>query len=193
MGLAENLRRAREKRKMSQIGLAKAAGVYQNTIRAIEIGLTKETKKIDQIARALGTTVEELLQDDRNPNSGADVLDEGRLIDIREIANDNVANVLRAAIHNKRAEIWQLSTDLLDGAGYLRGDYVVVDLKADPQPGNIVHAVKHRGDRQVALFRALFPPSLMLVTQRTWPSHVHVEVVDDQQVIVRGVVTVKIR
>ena len=192
MSLADNLRRAREKRKMSQIGLAKAAGVYQNTIRAIEIGLTKETKKIDQIARALGVTVEELLQDEQR-TSGVDVLSEGHLVDIERVSNPNVANVLRAATHNKRAEIWQLSTDLLDGAGYLRGDYVVVDLRAHPQPGNIVLAIKRHKDTEVPLFRALFPPNLMLVTQRSWPTHVRVETVDDRTVMVRGVVTVKIR
>lgn len=193
MGLRENLIRERTKRGLSQNALAKKAGVFQRTVRAIETGETKETRKVGQLAQALDVPVEVLLREGDDPPANV-VLDEGRLVDIATVPNPRVAGLLRAATNGKKAEVWQLSTDLLDGAGYLRGDYVIVEpIKGWVHPGSIVLAEKHEKDKIIFLFRALFPPNLMLVTQRKdWPPHVRVEVVDDQQVIVRGVVTVKI-
>jgi phage repressor protein C with HTH and peptisase S24 domain len=60
MSLAENVKRHREKRKMSQAKLAKAIGAQQNTIAAIELGKTKRTKLLPEIARELGVTLNEL-------------------------------------------------------------------------------------------------------------------------------------
>jgi phage repressor protein C with HTH and peptisase S24 domain len=60
MSLAENVKRHRERRKMSQAKLAKAIGAQQNTIAAIELGKTKRTKLLPEIARELGVTLKEL-------------------------------------------------------------------------------------------------------------------------------------
>lgn len=56
--LAENLRRIRGK--MSQVKLAKAAGVSQQLISQIENGENTTTKELPKLAKALGVDVAEL-------------------------------------------------------------------------------------------------------------------------------------
>lgn len=52
----ERLAKLREQKKMSQAKLAKIAGVPQSTIAQIETGRNKSTKKIIELAEALDTT-----------------------------------------------------------------------------------------------------------------------------------------
>ncbi|MFG1417206.1 helix-turn-helix transcriptional regulator [Xanthobacter sp. V0B-10] len=60
MTLAENLKRLREEMKLSQPKLAKAAGVSQQLISRLENGKDLTTKKLPNLARALGVTVTDL-------------------------------------------------------------------------------------------------------------------------------------
>jgi len=60
MALKDNLIRLRTARGWSQQELARKIGVRQNTIAAIETGATTRTKYLADLARALGTTVDEL-------------------------------------------------------------------------------------------------------------------------------------
>lgn len=53
MGLAENIKRFRERAKLSQAALAKGVGVSQPTIAQLETGENKTTKHIFKIAREL--------------------------------------------------------------------------------------------------------------------------------------------
>jgi transcriptional regulator with XRE-family HTH domain len=60
MGTARNLARYRKERGLSQEELARRIGVRQNTIAAIESGLTKKSKYLPDIARALEISLTEL-------------------------------------------------------------------------------------------------------------------------------------
>lgn len=60
MSLAKNLKVAREALDISQKALAKQIGMEQQTYHAIESGKTKQPRKLDKIAEALGTTAEAL-------------------------------------------------------------------------------------------------------------------------------------
>lgn len=60
MGIAENLKRLRAAAKLSQVGLAKKAGVAQQLISQIERGENTSTKYLPQIARALSATVADI-------------------------------------------------------------------------------------------------------------------------------------
>lgn len=51
--LAERLRAARKKAGLTQVALAKASGVSREAIAQIELGLTKRTAKIMELAKAL--------------------------------------------------------------------------------------------------------------------------------------------
>lgn len=60
MSLKDNLARIRKERKMSQTELASLVGVRQNTIAAIESGLTRKTKYLPEIAKALEVPIVDL-------------------------------------------------------------------------------------------------------------------------------------
>jgi transcriptional regulator with XRE-family HTH domain len=60
MSLAENVRRFRILRRLSQKALADAIGVRQNTIAAIESGDTKRTRYLPDLARELDADITDL-------------------------------------------------------------------------------------------------------------------------------------
>jgi hypothetical protein len=70
---------------------------------------------------------------------------------------------------------------------------VIVDTKAQPRAGNIVLAFRHDipGDDPVPLFRLWYPPYLLMATRSPGPAGIQVELVEDQRVILRGVVVLK--
>lgn len=65
MSIAENLKRIREMRGLSQPALAAKADVSQQLLSQIENGINTTTKKLPSIARALGVPMSEL-----DPNFG---------------------------------------------------------------------------------------------------------------------------
>lgn len=87
---------------------------------------------------------------------------------------------------------WVLKSRCLEGAGYLPGDVVLVDLNARPQPGDVVCAqVYDRNGRAETVFRIFEDPFLVAATlDRTlfkpW-------LIDNDRVIVRGVVIASLR
>lgn len=60
MSLAQNVIKFRKRRRLSQAALAKLIGARQNTIAAIESGITKRTKLLPELAQALGVSLPEL-------------------------------------------------------------------------------------------------------------------------------------
>ncbi len=61
--LGENIRRLREQRGLSQLALARAAGIDQGHLSAIEHGKRPDPQVsvLNAIARALGVTLDEVL------------------------------------------------------------------------------------------------------------------------------------
>lgn len=59
--LAERVKSLRQKAGFTQVDLAKAAKVSQQLITKIETGAALESRKLPQIAKALGLSVEQLL------------------------------------------------------------------------------------------------------------------------------------
>lgn len=60
MSLAQNVAKYRKRKKLSQAALAGMIGARQNTIAAIESGITKRTKLLPELASALGVSIPEL-------------------------------------------------------------------------------------------------------------------------------------
>jgi transcriptional regulator with XRE-family HTH domain len=60
MGFAENIKRLREREGLSQLELAKKAGVSQQLISQLESGKNLTTKKLPQIVKALNATLDQL-------------------------------------------------------------------------------------------------------------------------------------
>lgn len=79
--LAENVVKYRKLNKLSQAKLAKKIGARQNTIAAIEAGLTKRTKLLPELARELGVSIEAL-----DPTIGPN---ETAIVSGRELLGEN--------------------------------------------------------------------------------------------------------
>lgn len=69
MGIMENLKRVRGEKRMSQVDLAKAARVSQQLISRLENGVDLTSKKLPDLARALGVPVEALDENYGNENA----------------------------------------------------------------------------------------------------------------------------
>lgn len=70
MGLSKNTRRIRRERGLSQAALAEMVGVKQQLISQIERGENTTTKKLPEIARALGCRVHDLDPNYRTDGAG---------------------------------------------------------------------------------------------------------------------------
>jgi hypothetical protein len=88
-------------------------------------------------------------------------------------------------------EAWQLDSDVLEGAGYLADDFVVVDLARHPTAGDIVLAELADTQPRAPIFRINTPPYL-LAAQQGRPT-IKPLLVDNDRVIVRGVVIASAR
>lgn len=75
MSIAENLKRIRKQRGLSQTALADKAGVGQQLISQIETGANTTTKKLPDLARSLGCAIHEL-----DPSYGGDVAQDDPLM-----------------------------------------------------------------------------------------------------------------
>lgn len=93
--------------------------------------------------------------------------------------------VLSAAMAGLNAEVWRITSDMMAGANYLPGDFVVVDLGARPRPQNFVLAES----AGVPIIRQYVPTNL-------WSFHLSGSnpptPVDNVRTIIRGVIVSKL-
>jgi SOS-response transcriptional repressor LexA len=116
---------------------------------------------------------------------------EGEPVDLAALPAD-LARYLKSVMARRQAEVWRLSTDLIEAAGYLPGDYVVVDLGQIPRPRDVVLAELRESHGQVTpIFRAYVPPYLMVLSL---PATLETPlIVDDGRVIIKGVIVSSVR
>jgi hypothetical protein len=71
---------------------------------------------------------------------------------------------------------------------------VIIDTTSLPRAGNIVLAFRRDvpGGDPVPLIRLWYPPYLLMATRNPGPGGLTVELVDDDRVIIRGVVVLKL-
>ena len=68
---AERLRQLRHKQNLSQEELADRVGVHANTVSSWENGVIPKTKRLQALAKILGTTATYLLGETDDPNPAA--------------------------------------------------------------------------------------------------------------------------
>ncbi len=88
---------------------------------------------------------------------------------------------------------WTLNSPALEGAGYRRGDVLLVALGEKPAPGDIVCAQIYdwAKSRAETVFRMYQPPYLIAATSD--PAYLRPHLVDDGKVVIKGVVVHSIR
>lgn len=90
------------------------------------------------------------------------------------------------------AEVWRIATDLVEAAGYLPGDYLVVDRGEKPRPRDVVLAeLRENLGPAIPVFRAYLPPYLMTANPKAMmQSPLYV---DDVRVTIIGVIVGSVR
>lgn len=113
---------------------------------------------------------------------------------VADLPSDPVTRALAALTEGRNAaDVWVLRTAALRNAGYLPGDLVIVDLNATPKRGDIVCAQVYEWAKKTAetIFRIYEPP--YLVAAGDLPNLRKPLVVDENQIIIKGVVTQLLR
>lgn len=132
--IGQIIRRARLDLGWSQTELARRAGIAQQTVSAIEAGEQKKMRSLPDVARALGRSTDDLL-DEAHPNTPAAAVSIGvsqyRRVPIHGSPADADALVpmwvlLRTGVEPDAALLIIASGDPLPPA-ILRGDYLLVD------------------------------------------------------------------
>lgn len=116
---------------------------------------------------------------------------EGLPIDAGE---HRLAEVLRLLVDGRNAaDPWRLQTHALEEAGYLPGDIIIVDLNRMPVAGDVVcaQAYKWSEGKAETVFR-LFEPPYLVAASRDLALRRPL-LVDNNQVIIKGVVTEMLR
>lgn len=100
--------------------------------------------------------------------------------------------ILAAKGERNHVDPWILHSRALEAAGYLPGDILLVDLNENARDGDVVCAqVYDRSGNAETIFRVLERPFLVAAPLERRP--IRPLLVDDEQVVVRGVVVATIR
>lgn len=97
------------------------------------------------------------------------------------------------AAEGANVDPWTLHSPALDGAGYRRGDILLVALGVTPAAGDIVCAQIYdwAKGRAETVFRMFQPPYLVAATSD--PAYLRPHLVEDGKVVIKGVVVHTIR
>lgn len=182
--ISENLR----EHELSATKAAKAAGMATSTLTKFlkndpDYTFTPTTTSVAKLERLFGRAAPRSAQ-------GSVVLPqiEAAMVSMPKLPTSRQEAALAAlAASRKGVEVWRIMGDALQAAGVMVGDVLVVDLNEPPMAGDIVCAEIHdRGSRRT-VFRLYEKP--YLVAASFDPALRTPIVVDDRNVIVRGVVT----
>lgn len=117
MSLAENMRRLRTQKELSQKALANAAGVNQQLISQIENGLNTSTKFLPKIAAALNAKVHELdpsfVEETGKASEESDILALLKRID--DLSDEDVFSLMVIVRGYREANIARRGLSLRDG------------------------------------------------------------------------------
>lgn len=175
--------------------LARKAGINSSTLtrwkndrKFAEEGRTISARTVKAVEDASGVRAYE------SPANGGRGLAESEATPFQSTQNPYLRAYIETMKGGRNAvDAWLLSTRSLDLAGYMPGDIVIVDLNAKPTTSDVVCAQVYdwtRG-RTETVFRIYEPPFLM--PSSTDPTFRRPYMIDDNTVVVKGVVIASIR
>lgn len=177
----------------TQTDLARHAGLDPSTLsrffREVNPGATLQTHTVDKIA-AVGGIPPFQTEPPQLPRGFA----EQEAVPLQGGIPDDVTSraVIAAKGGKNGLDPWVLKTRVLETAGYLPGDILMVDLNGEPEDGDVVCAqIFDRLDRPETIFRIYEEPYLVAASHDPLlrrPFHL-----SKDQVMVRGVVVTSIR
>lgn len=116
---------------------------------------------------------------------------EGNVVSLNDLPGET-ARYFGSIAGRCDGEVWQLTTGHVQLAGYLSGDYVVIDRTCMPRPKEVVLAELRDGpEAPVPIFRVYVPPYLMMANPRAMLQSPLL--VDDERVAIIGPVVAAVR
>lgn len=142
-----------QKTKLPISTLATNAGLAATT-------LSRFLKDPDYSSGLSARTVESLCRAYNVPPPGSGGFEED---DARPWKDGDPRAVVEKLSVGAATDIWRVASNSLEFAGYRTGDYLVVDLNARPEPGDIVIAQRYdwKADKAETLLRIYEPPFLV--------------------------------
>jgi hypothetical protein len=186
----EYIHRLMDHLRMKQTPLAKAAGVQPSSLSRVlkeDSTGTLHGRTLTKLEKYSGIKLSAVVDTPSSP--GPRGLAEDAVPFDAESADPAVSAAIRALIGGREhADSRTICSRALEGIGYLPGDIVIVDLRHNPVPGDVVCAQVYESDRSEpeTVMRIYRPPVLVAATfdeqlQRLlW--------VDDPRVKIEGVV-----
>ena len=162
MPLADNIIRLRSQLRLTQVQLARRAGIAQGTLSAIELGQTTNPTHavLSAIARELGVSPEVLF----DGLATSEALNEAMPADLSKLSPVRLAQLNAVKALKKRGEIWQITTNNMDGFAP-SGTYIVADVGTDYTQGDLVLAQRTTADDRITtLFRLFMLGNLLYVS-----------------------------
>lgn len=104
----------------------------------------------------------------------------------KSVASNKIAEALKTTEAGR--DIWRVKSRSMALAGYLEGDYFIVDANLSPRSGDVVVAQAYdwQAGAATTLLRRYDPPAL--VSASSDPADWKTYVVDDNNVVIKGVV-----
>lgn len=170
--------------------VARAGGLHPSTLTRFrntnDNGHTLTSSTVRKIENA--TRVPAYVTDIR-PAIQAFTENEAHPFIAREDAGNLVESALRSAARSaQNIHLWTLKTNSLSAVGYMAGMVVAVDHDAEPRDGDAVCAQKYDYRRGTAetIFRVYRTPYLLTASMSGEPGEV--EIVDNKNVVIAGVI-----
>jgi hypothetical protein len=86
-------------------------------------------------------------------------------------APEEIRSAMRGFVEKDSAECWRMLADVVREAGYLPGDYLIVDRSEPPRSADLVLAeFRQSAGRWIPIFRVYVPPVLQIMNSAKGPA-----------------------
>lgn len=177
-------------------GLARRAGVASTTLTRFMGGQARNAlsfSTIAKIAEATGTPPPFADGGERLPGFAEDDAAPYHTGGLNSEPSACAAAISALIAGRRAADPWKMRSRVLEDAGYLPGDVLIVDLTRTPTAGDVVCAQVYNWGQDSAetVFRIYEPPYLVAATAA--PEARKPLLVDGKNVVIKGVVTESLR
>lgn len=174
--------------------LARVSNLSASTLSkflAADDGHTLSSNTLEKIRRA--SDFELYQTEPATPQRGTSA-QEALLLDLEMIHDMAISNALRSASSTcNQSQIWSMNSRALENAGYLPGDFLLVDTAAEPKVGDTVCAQLKQTDQSAPRMIMRIYENPFLVPATMDQSLMRPMLLDGQSVTVAGVVIASLR
>lgn len=165
-----------DQRNLTFSAMARKAGLTASTLTRL--------MNQDNVRALGGTTIDKICAAFGIAPPGVDHFEE----DAKPFGGPDPRQLMRMALDSPATDLWRVSNDALEMAGYQIGDFLVVDMNARPVAGDVVIAQRYHftEGRAETILRIYEPPYLVAASTR--PEYRKPILAEDSAIAIKGVV-----